>query len=104
MVDAKVDTLLTVAEQKNFTKAAQLLSLTQPAVSHQINQLEQELQVSLFIRKKGDLLLTPEGRSPLNLPSVSRRWTISCIGKLPTPSGISASFGSASRIPRRAIL
>lgn len=61
MVDGKVDTLLTVAEQKNFTKAAQLLSLTQPAVSHQINQLEQELQVSLFIRKKGDLLLTPEG-------------------------------------------
>ena len=61
MVDAKVDTLLTVAEQKNFTKAAQLLSLTQPAVSHQINQLEQELQVSLFIRKKGDLLLTPRG-------------------------------------------
>lgn len=61
MIDAKTDTLLAVAEQKNFTKAAQLLSLTQPAVSHQISQLERELHTQLFIRKKGDLLLTAEG-------------------------------------------
>ena len=61
MIDGRADTLLAVAEQKNFTKAAKLLSLTQPAVSHQINQLEQELEAKLFIRKKGDLLLTPEG-------------------------------------------
>ena len=61
MIDAKTDTLLAVAEQKNFTKAAQLLSLTQPAVSHQISKLERELHTQLFIRKKGDLLLTAEG-------------------------------------------
>lgn len=61
MLNGRADTLLTVAEQKNFTKAAQRLSLTQPAVSHQISQLERELQVPLFIRKKGDLLLTAEG-------------------------------------------
>lgn len=62
MIDGKADTLLTVAEQKSFTRAAQQLSLTQPAVSHQISQLEQQLQVPLFIRKKGDLLLTAEGK------------------------------------------
>lgn len=61
MIDEKTDTLLAVAEQKNFTKAARQLSLTQPAVSHQIKQLERELQVPLFIRKKGDLMLTAEG-------------------------------------------
>ena len=31
MLDAKVDTLLAVAETLNYTKAAQVLSLTQPA-------------------------------------------------------------------------
>lgn len=61
MIDTKADTILAVAECKNFTKAAQKLCLTQPAVSKQISQMEQELQVPLFIRKKGDLLLTPEG-------------------------------------------
>ena len=61
MLDAKVKTLLAVEEQRNFTRAAQQLGLTQPAVSHQISQLEQELQTPLFYRKKGDLLLSPEG-------------------------------------------
>ena len=41
MIDLKVKTLLTVAEEKNFTRAAEKLNLTQPAVSHQINLLEE---------------------------------------------------------------
>lgn len=61
MLDPKLDTLLLVAEKKNFTRAAQVLSLTQPAVSHHISQLEQELGVRLFVRGNGDLMLTPEG-------------------------------------------
>ena len=61
MLGSKLDTLLAVAEQQNFTKAAQLLSLTQPAVSHHISQLEAELGYPLFIRGKGRLHLTPQG-------------------------------------------
>ncbi len=61
MLDVKLETLLIVAECKNFTKAAELLSLTQPAVSHHINQLELECNAKLFIRGKGDFKLTPEG-------------------------------------------
>lgn len=60
-MDAKLQTLLTAAETKNFTKAAELLTLTQPAVSHHIAQLEAELGVTVFIRKKGQLTLTREG-------------------------------------------
>ena len=56
-----METLLAVAEQLNFTKAAKMLSLTQPAVSHHIQQLEEELGVSLFIRGRGGLRLTPQG-------------------------------------------
>lgn len=65
MLDPKLDTLLLVAEKRNFTRAAQALSLTQPAVSHHISQLEQELGVRLFVRGNGDLMLTPEGETLL---------------------------------------
>lgn len=65
MLDPKLDTLLLVAEKRNFTRAAQAPSLTQPAVSHHISQLEQELGVRLFVRGNGDLMLTPEGETVL---------------------------------------
>lgn len=60
-MDARLKTLLAVNDKKNFTRAAEALSMTQPAVSHHIGSLEQELRVKIFIRKKGDLRLTPEG-------------------------------------------
>ncbi len=66
MIDLKIKTLLTVAEEKNFTKAANKLNLTQPAVSHQIKELEDELQEQLFIRKRGDIIPTPIGDIVLN--------------------------------------
>jgi DNA-binding transcriptional LysR family regulator len=61
MIDQKVETLLTVVEKKNFTKAADELSLTQPAVSHHISELEKQIGAKLFIRGKGDLKLTEAG-------------------------------------------
>ena len=61
MLDVKVRTLLAVVETGSFTKAAGVLSLTQPAVSHHISQLEQELGIRIFLRKKGQLTLTKEG-------------------------------------------
>ena len=61
MLDVKLETLLTVAEVKNFTKSAEKLSLTQPAVSHHIGQLEEELNAKLFVRGKGEFKPTAEG-------------------------------------------
>lgn len=61
MISPKLQTLLTVADCQNFTKAAQTLSLTQPAVSHHISQLEGELGTTLFLRGKGGLKLTSDG-------------------------------------------
>lgn len=61
MLDVKLDTLLTVAEVKNFTKSAEKLSLTQPAVSHHIGQLEEELNAKIFVRGKGEFKPTAEG-------------------------------------------
>lgn len=65
MLDIKLDTLLAVAETKNFTKAASLLSLTQPAVSHHISMLEEELDTPLFIRGKGEIRPTPAGEAAI---------------------------------------
>lgn len=61
MLDARLETLLMICEKNSFTKAAEALSLTQPAVSHHMRALEQELNVRLFYRNHAELKLTPEG-------------------------------------------
>lgn len=52
---------LVVAREENITKAAQLLHITQPTLSRQLQQLEDELGVTLFRRVKHSIQLTPEG-------------------------------------------
>ena len=54
---------LTVARYKNFSKAAESLFLSQPALSLQIKKLEQELGFALFSRKAQGVVVTPEGES-----------------------------------------
>ncbi len=61
MLDIKYKTLLTVIEEKSYTKAAEKLSLTQPAVTNHINQLENEFKVKIFSRSNRKIALTPEG-------------------------------------------
>ncbi len=58
-------TFRAVAENLNFTKAAEHLFLTQSAVSHQIKALEEEFGVPLFIRGKRGVTLTDAGRNAL---------------------------------------
>ena len=61
MVDPKLITLLKVADTGNHTRAAEELSLTQPAVSQHIKQLEKELGIHIFNRVGGRLKPTQEG-------------------------------------------
>ena len=61
MIDVRLETLIKVAELKNFTKAAEELNLTQPCVSHHISSLEEELNITIFNRQKNNLILTNEG-------------------------------------------
>lgn len=62
MLDHRIITLLTVCQEGSFTAAAEALSLTQPAVSHHIRQLEQEWNIRIFHRKHGALLPTENGK------------------------------------------
>lgn len=61
MLDTKLYTLLQVYECGSFVRAADKLSITQPAVSHHIRLLEEELNVHIFERCNGKLVVTREG-------------------------------------------
>ena len=52
-----------VAEELNFTRAAEKLHLAQPSLTRQIHNLEEELSVRLLDRTKNQVSLTEEGRS-----------------------------------------
>jgi DNA-binding transcriptional LysR family regulator len=52
---------LTVAREESITKGAEILHITQPTLSRQLMQLEEELRVQLFIRGKTKITLTDEG-------------------------------------------
>lgn len=52
---------LMVAREENITKAANLLHVTQPTLSRQLMQLEDELGVKLFHRSRHHIILTEEG-------------------------------------------
>ncbi|MDY7393795.1 LysR substrate-binding domain-containing protein [Aureibaculum sp. 2210JD6-5] len=53
--------VLAVAEYKNFTLASEKCFVTQPTLSMQIQKLEEELDVTIFNRKKKPIALTPIG-------------------------------------------
>ena len=57
----QLECFLAVADFLNFSRAAEHLRITQPAVSHQIKTLEDELGVTLFKRTSKNVRLTHEG-------------------------------------------
>ena len=52
---------LMVAREENITRAAQRLNITQPTLSRQLMQMEEELGVKLFKRGKHSISLTEDG-------------------------------------------
>ena len=57
---------IAVAKEKNITKAAQNLYISQPALSRQLKELEEELNTNLFIRGSRTISLTDDGKYLLN--------------------------------------
>lgn len=61
MQDIKLTTFITVASIKSFTKAAEILNITQPAVSQHIKHLEEYYGVNLVKKEGKKISLTEEG-------------------------------------------
>lgn len=62
----QLESFIQVAENLNFARAAEVLNITQSAVSRQINSLETELGTKLFNRSTRSVSLTPAGMSFLD--------------------------------------
>lgn len=62
MIDEKLRTFISVAETLNFSKTAELLHMTQPAVTQHVNGLEAYYGVRLFTDRRKGMRLTEEGQ------------------------------------------
>jgi LysR family transcriptional regulator, transcriptional activator of the cysJI operon len=65
MHDYRLHVFRIVAEQLNFTRAAAILHISQPAVTQHVKQLEDHYGQPLFVRARGGISLTPAGHTLL---------------------------------------
>jgi DNA-binding transcriptional LysR family regulator len=102
----RLDYFLTVARERNFTRAAEQLHIAQPALSRQVRLLEQELGVALLHRTTHEFELTDAGsflleRGPALLASSEELWrsvgsfASGARGELIVAYGASASYETA---------
>ena len=63
MYNLQLETFIIVADMGSFNKAAEALYITPPAVTKQINLLEKDLDLKLFVRTHRGLALTEAGKS-----------------------------------------
>ncbi len=61
-MDIKLKIFCTVAETKSYTKTSKIVHLSQPAVTLQIQALEEFFEIKLFDKTKGNIVLTPAGK------------------------------------------
>lgn len=66
MADRRLQVFHAVAKHLSFTRAAEALFMTQPAVTFQIRQLEEHFNARLFDRAHGRIALTPAGQVALD--------------------------------------
>jgi len=66
MADRRLQVFHAVAKHQSFTRAADALFMTQPAVTFQIKQLEEQYGTRLFERRHGGISLTPAGELVLS--------------------------------------
>lgn len=62
----QLEYFVAVAEERNFTRAAERVHVSQSGISAQIRQLERELGATLFDRSTRTVTLTPAGRAALD--------------------------------------
>ena len=101
---------MAVADFLNFSRAAEHLRLTQPAVSHQVRTLEDELGVALFRRTSKSVRLTQEGQlflqyagEILRTARISVTQVRQCRTSLPQKLGVGCRSAADLRLLRPAL-
>lgn len=90
----QLETYLWVAKLGSFSKTAEKLFTTQPAISSRISALEDELQVTLFERDAGSVRLTASGRTLLPLAEEA----LSAVEEMRQQAGTPAEVSGVLRI------
>lgn len=62
MLDYRIETFITLCKERNYSKTAQILCITQPAVTQHIQYLERYYNCKLFEYENKQLNLTPQGK------------------------------------------
>ena len=86
MADRRLQVFYTVARQLSFTKAAEMLYMTQPAVTFQVKQLEEHFNTRLFERSHGRISLTPAGEEAASRATPTPSFPTPSCPRCPTPS------------------
>lgn len=98
MIDYRVRTFLALCETMNYRKAAELLHVTQPAVTRHIQALEQEYGCKLLTYDRRKLELTEQGKTLLryarNVAYQERRLEQDLVGS----SGLSLRIGATKTV------
>ncbi|MCT9116523.1 LysR family transcriptional regulator [Cupriavidus gilardii] len=103
---------VTVAEELHFGRAAARLAMTQPPLSQQIQALEEEIGVQLFVRTRRSVALTPAGQQWLpevrrvladaaGLPALAQRLARGEVGTLSLAFVSTADYGILPDLLRR---
>ncbi|MBO6521276.1 MAG: LysR family transcriptional regulator [Rhodospirillales bacterium] len=90
----QLDAFLWVARLGSFSKTAEKLFTTQPAISSRIANLEDELQVDLFTRDGGEVRLTATGRDLLGLAEE----TLASVQAMKDRAGVQADVSGLLRL------
>lgn len=87
MADRRLQVFHAVAKHLSFTKAADALFMTQPAVTFQVRQLEEQFDARLFDRGQGRITLTPAGQVAFEYAERILELTAELEGRLREMSG-----------------
>lgn len=95
MLDFRINTFLTACQCMNYTKTAELLHITQPAVTQHIHFLEEYYQAKLFLYEGKKLKLTAAGEMLYQMASAQQHDALYLRKKLAagTKQGMELRFG-----------
>lgn len=82
MIDNRMKTLITLVESGSFSRTAEILNITQPAVSQHIKSLETEYKTTILTNRRKDLKLTPNGKIIFEYANELNRLSMILVNKL----------------------